>query len=302
MEKGIIFDIKRYAIHDGPGIRTTLFFKGCPLRCQWCHNPEGIASSSELMVSENRCAKDCALCIPVCPASALAKDNGRITVNIAQCDLCGQCVEACTYQALEIVGKEVTVAELLSEVDKDRIFFDESGGGVTVSGGEPLEQLPFLVAFLKELKARAIHVALDTSGCVPFEDLMKVRPHVNLFLYDLKVMDSNKHEKISGVPNDLILDNLTKLSENGIPFEIRMPLIAGVNDDVENIQATMEFLISLKTKSKVSLLPYHRGGNEKYHRLGIGNDKKIFKPPTERQMARIMKLFSEHGFSVKRGG
>jgi pyruvate formate lyase activating enzyme len=223
-------------------------------------------------------------------------------VDIAKCDLCGHCIEVCTYQALEIVGNEVTVAELLYEVEKDRIFFDESGGGVTLSGGEPLDQLPFLISFLKELKARGVHVAVDTSGCVPLEDLMEISRYVDLFLCDLKLMDSSKHEDVTGVPNELILDNLTKMSEKGVSFEVRIPLIAGINDDTGNIRKTIDFLISLETKPKVSLLPYHRGGCEKYSRLGKENDMMTFKPPSEGQMAKIMKFYGEHGFSIKRGG
>jgi len=302
MEKGIIFDIKRYAIHDGPGIRTTVFFKGCPLRCQWCHNPEGIALLPELMVSQTRCVEDCFLCIPECPQSALTKHNGRISVDLEKCNLCGNCVDVCAYEALELAGKEVTVSELLSEVEKDRIFFDESGGGVTVSGGEPLEQLPFLLEFLRELKARDIHVTLDTSGYLPFEDLRKVSCHVALFLYDLKMMESSKHEEYTGVPNDLILANLKKLSEKGLPVEIRMPLIAGINDDVGNIRGATEFLLSLRQKPKVSLLSYHRGGCEKYNRLGKEKCNQAFESPSEGQMAKIMRIFADKGFAVKTGG
>lgn len=302
MDKGVIFDIKRYAIHDGPGIRTTVFFKGCTLRCRWCHNPEGIDHEVELMVMDSRCAKDCSLCIPVCPQLALAKANGRIVVDTGQCSLCGQCAEVCPYEVLEIVGKDVSVAELLAEVEKDRIFFDQSGGGVTVSGGEPLDQLPFLLKFLKELKSRDIHVTLDTSGSVPFEDLMKVSRHVDLFLFDLKMMDSSKHEDAAGVPNDLILENLKKLSEQGINVEIRLPLISGINDDLKNIGETIEFLLSLKIKPAVSILPYHKGGCEKYIRLNKEEYLIPFEPPSEGRIAKVMRIFVDRGFVVKRGG
>jgi len=302
MEKGIIFDIKRYAIHDGPGIRTTVFFKGCPLRCQWCHNPEGIALFPELLISQNRCKENCEACVPECPQRAITKHDGRIAVDLETCNLCGLCVEVCAYEALTLAGKDVTVSELLAEVEKDRIFFDESAGGVTISGGEPFEQLAFLSGFLSGLKERGIRVSLDTSGYTPFEELVGVSCLVDLILYDLKMMDSSKHENYTGVPNDLILDNLMKLSETGVPFEVRMPLIAGVNDDVGNIRKTIDFLLCLKTKPKVSLLPYHRGGREKYNRLGKERRMPLFAAPSETHLADIMTLFSDQGFSAKIGG
>ena len=279
MTKGVIFDIKRYAIHDGPGIRTTVFFKGCPLRCQWCHNPEGIVLISELMISQNRCVKICKACVTECLQSALSKNNGRISVDLEKCNLCGQCVEVCAYEALALSGKEVTV-----------------------SGGEPLEQVPFLLEFFAALKRRDIHMALDTSGYLPFEALLEVSRYVSLFLYDLKMMDNSKHENYTGVPNNLILDNLTKLSEKEVPVEIRLPLIAGINDDEENIRATIEYLLALRQKPKVSLLSYHRGGCEKYSRLGKVKHKKAFQTPSEEHMAKIINIFTEEGFQVKRGG
>jgi len=302
MIKGWILDIRRLPRSDGQGVQTTVFFKGCPLRCQWCHNPEGIAMNPELMVSENRCEEACFLCIPDCPRSALTKHNGRIAVALEKCNLCGRCADVCAYEALALAGKEVSIAELMTEVEKDRIFFDESGGGVTVSGGEPFGQVPFLLEFLGALKEREIHLTLDTSGYVPLDDLLKACCYVDLFLFDLKMMDGSKHEDYTGVANDLILDNLVKLAAQGLPVEVRIPLIAGINDDVSNIRETVEFLRSLKTKPKVSLLPYHRGGCEKYNRLGKRNHIKAFESPSERHIAKIMTFFSDQGFSVKRGG
>jgi pyruvate formate lyase activating enzyme len=302
MEKGMIFDIKRYAIHDGPGIRTTVFFKGCPLRCQWCHNPEGVSLHPELLINQTRCEENCEACLAECPQGSISKHDGRIAVDFDTCNLCGRCTEVCAYEALTLAGNEVTVSELLTEVEKDRIFFDESTGGVTISGGEPFEQLPFLLEFLYELKARDIHVSLDTSGYAPFEELMKAGRLVELILYDLKMMNSSKHENYTGVPNDLILDNLTKLSKTEVPFEIRIPLIAGVNDDAENIGETIAFCLSLPRKPKVSLLPYHRGGCEKYIRLVRKEPLPLFESPSEEIIAKIMRLFGDKGFSVKRGG
>lgn len=302
MPNGYIFDIKRYAIHDGPGIRTTVFFKGCPLRCVWCHNPEGIALFPELMVSQSRCDANCDSCVSKCPLNVLIKSNGHISVDRMKCNLCGCCAEACAYEALEFAGKEVTVSELMEEVEKDRIFFDESSGGVTISGGEPFEQLSFLLEFLAELKAKGFRVSLDTSGYALFEGLMKASYFVDRFLYDLKILDSAKHEEYTGVPNDLILDNLLKLSEEKIPFDIRIPLIAGINDDKRNIRETIEFLLSLKTKPRVSLLAYHSGGCEKYKRLGRDMPVQAFESPSEERMDEIMRLLVDNGFSAKKGG
>ena len=302
MARGIIFDIKRYAIHDGPGIRTTVFLKGCSLRCQWCHNPEGIKSKPEISLRSTRCAKECSECVSVCPQDAISKDGNFIEIDQDKCDLCGVCDDVCVYEALEIVGREVTVEEVMDEIEKDGIFFDESGGGITFSGGEPLMQIDFLETLLEEIKKKNIHVTLDTSGYVSFEDLERVSPNVDLFLYDIKIMDKEKHEKYTGVSNKLILENLRKLSEIGKPVAVRIPLVSGINDDDQNIQMLAEYLHGLKNIKQINLLAYHRGGCEKYKRLRKEKIAKTFSPPSDERIEEIKKILTRSGFSVKKGG
>ena len=300
--KGIIFDVKRYAIHDGPGIRTTVFLKGCPLQCQWCQNPEGIEPGPEIFVRQKLCAEDCDACVSACPQGAISKDGNSIEIDRAKCDFCGKCEDACVYEALEIVGREVTVAEALAEMERDRVFFDESGGGITFSGGEPLMQLDFLLALLPEIKKRNIHVTLDTSGFVSFKDLERVSDQVDLFLYDLKIMDDEKHKEYTGVSNRIILENLRELTERGKPVAVRIPLISGVNDDDQSIQLLTEYLRSLKNIKQISLLPYHSGGCEKYRNLRKEDSLKTFQPPSGKRIDEIEKILIEAGFSVKTGG
>ena len=302
MAKGIIFDIKRYAIHDGPGIRTTVFLKGCSLRCQWCHNPEGLESKPEIILRSTRCARECSECVSVCPQGAISKDGDIIEIDQERCDLCRKCEDVCVYEALEIVGREATVQEVMEEIEKDRIFFDESGGGITFSGGEPLMQMDFLETLLKEIKKKNIHVTLDTSGYVSFEDLERISDKVDLFLYDLKIMDEGKHEKYTGVSNKLILENLRKLSEIGKSIAVRIPLISGINDDNHNIQMFVEYLHGLKNIKQISLLAYHRGGCEKYKRLRKEGSLITFQSPSDERIEEIKKILTGSGFSVKKGG
>jgi len=302
MAKGIVFDIKRYALHDGPGIRTTVFLKGCPLKCLWCHNPEGIDPEPEILFSERKCAGDCDLCISVCPQNALKKHRGRISVDGENCTLCGLCEKACVYEALQIAGREVEVHDLIIDIEKDRTFFDESGGGVTLSGGEPLLQLTFVKELLKGLKAKGMNVSLDTSGHAPTDDLMSICEEVDLFLYDLKMVDDKKHLHYTGVSNELILTNLKKLPDEGMPVEIRVPLISGVNDNPSDIREMAAFILSLAVKPKISLLPYHKGGCAKYSRLLRSGINQVFASPSDKRMAAIEDFLAGKGFQVKIGG
>ncbi len=302
MAKGIIFDIKRYAIHDGPGIRTTVFLKGCSLRCQWCHNPEGIESKPEIVLRSARCSKECRECIPVCLQGAISKERNFIKIDQTKCDLCRKCEDVCVYEALEIVGREITVQEVMEEIEKDRIFFDESGGGITFSGGEPLIQLGFLEAVLKEIGKKNIHVTLDTSGYVSSEDMDRISDKVDLFLYDLKIMDNEKHEKYTGVSNKPILENLRNLTDQGNSVAVRIPLISGINDDNQSIHMFVDFLQGLKSIKQINILSYHRGGCEKYKRLRKEESPITFQSPSDERTEDIKKIFTDSGFSVKKGG
>jgi pyruvate formate lyase activating enzyme len=303
-DSGVIFDIKHFAVHDGPGIRTTIFLKGCPLHCLWCHNPEGIAFGPELMVRSSRCAA-CYSCITACPKKAISKGTGvsaAVVIDRSKCDACGKCADVCMYEALAMAGREATVAEVVAEVEKDRIFYDQSGGGATISGGEPLSQLRFTARILAELKTRRIHTALDTSGYAPWEALEKAASLADLVLFDLKLVDPAKHASATGVPNALILANLTKLAATGRPIAVRVPLAAGMNDDEANIRRTIEFLKPLPAVRRVDLLRYHQGGREKYKNLGRTSEFEIFEAPSPARMEEIRRAFTDAGFAVTIGG
>jgi pyruvate formate lyase activating enzyme len=297
----MIFDIKRFAIHDGPGIRTTVFLKGCPLHCLWCHNPEGIENKFELIARPSRCAR-CYSCISACSLAAISENSGPIEIDRSRCDLCGKCVKVCMYEALEMAGREISVKDVIEEVEKDRIFYEQSGGGVTISGGEPLGQPKFCQEILTALNKKNIPAALDTSGLAPWEVLATNAGKADIVLYDLKMIDAKKHKKYTGVSNALILDNLKKLSREHKNIVIRIPLAAGVNDDDENIRLTIDFITPLKTIKKVSLLKYHKGGSEKYKNLGKASCFKIYETPSGQRMAEIRRSFTKAGFTVKIGG
>ncbi|MFQ6039034.1 MAG: glycyl-radical enzyme activating protein [Candidatus Aminicenantales bacterium] len=299
---GIIFDIKRYAIHDGPGIRTTVFFKGCPLRCRWCHNPEGIDPDRELMIWMSRCSPGCTDCLKACPRKALVKTNRVLRILPERCDLCGVCEETCMYDAIQVVGRAVSSEDLMAEIAKDRIFFETSGGGVTFSGGEPLMQPEFLLELLDRCSAKGIRTTVDTSGSVPYEVLEAVSQKSSLILFDLKMMDSEKHKEFTGKPNADILENLKRLSTKGKKLIIRIPLIRGVNDDEENIVRTGDFLMTCGPLQAVHLLPYHSGGEEKRRRLRKPLAGDGFEPPSPRTVAGIKERLRKLGFSVKIGG
>jgi pyruvate formate lyase activating enzyme len=226
LTSGLIFDIKKYSIHDGPGIRTTLFLKGCPLACAWCHNPESQSSKPEMIFREQRCIR-CGVCLTACPRRAITWNGDGPLTDWAACQPCDACVTACYAEARERIGREMTVAQALAEIERDRAFYDESGGGVTFSGGEPLMQSDFLAALLHACKAQDLHTAVDTCGFAAWETLDKVRGEVDLFLYDLKLMDDARHRAFTGVSNAPILANLQALSRLGHNLLIRIPLVPG---------------------------------------------------------------------------
>jgi pyruvate formate lyase activating enzyme len=298
---GIVFDIKKFSIHDGPGIRTTVFFKGCPLNCWWCHNPESQAMEPELTYRPSRCIR-CGACVDACPQGAISCQDEAVSTDLLRCTRCGACVEACTAEARQIVGREMSVDQVMAEVERDVPFYDESGGGVTVSGGEPLAQPAFLLALLQACKGKEIHTALDTCGFAPWEVLDGVREHVDLFLYDLKVMDDARHRTLTGASNERILENLRALSQAGHEIVLRVPVIPGVNDDDRNVRQTGAFAASLPALRRVDLLPYHHAGTEKYGRLHRAYALPETRPPSDERIAEIARALRELGLHVKTGG
>ena len=298
---GCIFDIKRYAIHDGPGIRTTVFFKGCPLRCRWCHNPESWKNNPELSVRFSRCI-GCGRCTEVCSRNAITMVDNRPVTDLEKCNLCGECINVCLTGAREIIGSWTTVSQVMAEVEKDRIFYDQSGGGVTFSGGEPLYQYNFLLALLENCRSSGIHSAVDTTCYAKRDIIQRVAAQTDMFLCDIKHMDPQIHKEYTGVDNSLILENIRYLAQTGANIKIRIPVIPGFNDDDKNIEMTAQFVKSLETIEQVDILPYNSGGLEKATRLA--DDLEIMKKvtPNNGEMENIKKNLQEFGFKVTIGG
>lgn len=299
-----IFDIKRFAINDGPGIRVTLFMKGCPLRCVWCHNPEGLSPNRQKMYVKKKCI-GCRSCVEACPRGGLELTRDGIRSTGVECTLCGTCVEECPTLALEMAGKEYSMSELMKLVEKDRVVMETSGGGVTLCGGEPLMHPDALVEILEELKRRGFHRTVDTTLYASEATVEKVLSHTDLFMVDLKHMDSDKHRKYTGVPNEPILRNIRLIAEKGMRYWIRIPLIEGVNADEENIIRCAEFLKELPTQPEiVNILPYHDIGIGKHQRLGsdYNPDELVMSTPSLEWQEHCVEIFKSYGFDSKIGG
>ncbi len=273
---GTTFNVQRFSIRDGPGIRTTLFFKGCPLRCTWCHNPEGISPRPELVWYDLRCIAARG-CLGTCPLDALELTPQGMLINRRRCDACGACVEACPTGALDIIGRSWTPRELLAEVQKDAVFFETSGGGVTLSGGEPMAQVDFLLEFCRLCHEAEFHVALDTCGLAAWEHYQELLPLVDLVLYDLKILDPVRHQTVTGLDNATILDNARRIALAGVPMWVRTPIIPGTPDrpelgtaDEANIAGLGDFIASeLPGVKRWELLAYSNLGQPKYGRLDL---------------------------------
>jgi pyruvate formate lyase activating enzyme len=295
---GLVFDVQRYSLHDGPGIRTTVFLKGCPLRCTWCHNPESMNASPELRVFGSRCI-GCEACREVCP---LGEARPGELPDPRTCLACGSCAGVCPTRAREVIGRTTTVEALLETLAADRLFYDESGGGVTFSGGEPLRQWQFLIRCLEAAKTRGYHVAVDTSGFASERTILRVAEAADLFLFDLKVMDPVRHRRFTGVDLAPILRNLRALDERGATVWIRVPLVPGHNDDTENIEAVGRFVAGLRRTRRVHVLPYHRLASAKYERLGLLNPMVVIQSPAAADIDRAVAILAAHGLDVHVGG
>ncbi len=308
----LIFDIKRYAINDGPGIRIALYFKGCSLKCAWCHNPESQSAQVQKLYTANKCigAQDC---IEICPEDALKLTSEGIITAYEKCTLCGLCAAACPTKAIEMSGKLYRVEELMQIIERERVHIDQSGGGITFSGGEPLMFPDFLIEMLKACGKKGLHRAVDTCGFAPTKTLLEVAKHSDLFLYDLKMMDAIQHKKWTGKNNRLILENLVALAEVGANINIRIPLIKNVNAHKEEIRKMAEFISELPSnqrnsepgtakKPMVNLLPYHSIAVGKYQKLGSEYNGFDMAEPSEAEQNAAISIFKSFGIEAEIGG
>jgi len=296
--KGLIFNIQRFSIHDGPGIRTTVFMKGCSLACKWCSNPESINGKQEIMTHNVRCIA-CGKCAEACPIEAIAFTDGRREINWVKCNNCLECAGVCPAKAIECIGDYMTVEEVMKKVESDRTFYENSNGGMTVSGGEPLVQQEFVRELLKKCQEKGIHTTLDTTGNAPWQNIESVLEYVDLVLQDIKHTDTGMHKKGTGVGNELILENAKKIAKRKRIW-IRMPLIPWYNDSEVNIKKVAEFASDIGAE-KVSVLPYHELGSSKYADLGRVYPMPGTKPPDKKHVDRVRKTIESYGLKVEIG-
>ena len=297
---GIIFNIQKFSVHDGPGIRTTVFMKGCPLSCRWCSNAESMNPKPEPGVIVERCT-GCGDCVDTCPEHAMAVNNGKVIIDRSICNTCGECISSCPEEAITIYGKKVTVDEVLREVLKDRLFYSGSSGGVTVSGGEPLRQYEFVKELFRKCKEEDINTCLDTCGYASSKVLREVLQYTDNVLFDLKHMDIDKHREFTGVDNECIKENAVIVCGSNADILFRIPLIDGVNSGQDNIRRTAEFIKSLGEGKKVELLPYHRLGIGKYKMLGKDYPGKNLETPDEETLEILKGIFSQYGIKCDVG-
>lgn len=313
MTTGKIYDIQRFTVNDGPGIRTEVFLKGCPLTCLWCHSPESQAYESQLGLYMMRCIgiENCGKCLEACTHKAISegevvysevykKDITKIKVDFDKCHSCFDCVEACRSKALVVIGEDKTVEETMVIIRKDSAYYKKSGGGVTISGGEALSQPKFTLELLKACKDEGLHTCLDTTGFAKWDTLEKMIPYVDLVLLDLKHMDSESSKELVGVPNEIILENAVKMAQSGVDIQIRVPIIPGHNDSMENLEKTGLFCQQLgDAVSMVQILPYHKLGTIKYERLAKPYLLEDLEPPSEERMEEIKAFLEGFGLKVK---
>lgn len=304
MKNPMIVNIQKYSVHDGDGIRTTVFFKGCMLNCWWCHNPESQKYTPELMFGREKCS-GCGYCAHNCPHGAIAiSAEGVAVTDTAACELCGTCLDYCTENNREIAGKTYTVAELMKIINQDACFYEESGGGVTLSGGEVMTQdMDFLEELCRRLKEKDYNIAIDTCGYAPTKNYERLLPYVDTFLYDIKTLDDEVHQKYMGQSNRLILSNLEFLADHRANINIRIPVVEPVNSDETTMQAIIAYLKERIGTGKVNLLPYHNTGSSKYEKLGREYPARELRVPDGAHMERLKAMFEAQGFcNVKIGG
>ena len=302
MELPYISNLQRFSLDDGPGIRTTVFFKGCNLRCAWCHNPECISGGHTLQLLQDACT-GCGGCVSACRQGVHRIDqDGRHHLDRSRCVGCGACAYQCTHGALTLIGTRYEPESLLRELLKDRRYYETSGGGVTFSGGEPLLHPDYLVRMLELCRGAGLHTAVDTAGCVPFPVLERVLPLADLFLYDIKLWTSERHQAATGVPNQLILENLRRLTDAGGAVYLRTPIIPGYNDDLEELGCIARFLADLPARGqvqKIQLLPYHNYGVGKYVSIGLTSGTAQTRPPEDAFLRRALQLYLDLGLPAQ---
>ena len=298
---GLVFDVQRFSLHDGPGIRTTVFLKGCPLACSWCHNPEGMSAAAEILVTPDRCI-GCRACVEVCPHGLPSGIAGGWAAPRELCEACGLCAEACPTGARRLIGREMSVEEVVDEVLRDRVFYENSGGGVTFSGGEPLRQAEFVLACLAAVKQHGVHTAIDTCGLVKRDDLLAAAKVADLFLYDIKHVDDVVHREWAGASNARILANLEALAREHEAIWVRVPIIPGVNDDDVNMRRTADLVAALPGVQRVSLLPYHELGADKRNRVGMQTTAFNRVSPSPDRMRDLAAMFENAGLLATIGG
>ena len=291
---GTVFNIQRYSIDDGPGIRTTVFFKGCPLSCVWCSNPESQNLEPELMHRDTLC-KRCFRCVAVCPLGAISVGPNGIVIDRETCDACGICVDNCPHDAMRLSGKQMTVDEVVAAALRDRDFYQDSGGGVTLSGGEVLSQADFALEILKRVHETGLHTTVDTSGQGDTEKLKALIPYTDLFYFDIKHIDPKMHRAETGRTNERILRNFQVVAESGVPVVVRVPVIPGFNDSGDAISDIAEMVATHAPKATVHLLPYHRYGQQKYDMLGLDYELAAAETPAKEFMQAAKKIVESRG-------